>query len=223
MCVFLGVQASACSLQDFDSLDKAYGVVSAAGSSSSAAGGAGGSAGSGTAGSDSGGSAGAPSGGSGGTSSVVEPVEGNLLTNPSFESGHAGWIPFGMSTILDVSTGARSGLKCILSSGRSDAYMGPSYPALNLLTRGSSYLMTAWLRMVTAPDTVQLTLKYRCDDVVDAEYKPSASVLVGTEWTKIEGVLEVPDCELAELTPYFEGPPANADFWLDDVSITPVE
>lgn len=221
MYVLLSVQASACSLQDFDSLDKSYGL-SAAGSSSSAAGGTGGSAGAGAGGSDSAGSGGVPSGGSGGTTGV-EPVEGNLLSNPSFETGHAGWIPFGMSTILDVSTGARSGQKCILSSGRSDAYMGPSYPALNLLTPGSSYLMTAWLRMVTAADTVQLTLKSACDTTANPAYTPVASVTVGTEWTKIEGVLDIPDCELVELTPYFEGPAPNADFWLDDVSITLVE
>ena len=145
------------------------------------------------------------------------------MPNPSFESGHVGWIPFGMSTILDVSTGARSGSKCILASGRSESWMGPSFPALNLLTPGTSYLMTAWLRMVTAPDTVQMTLKNYCDTATDPEYRPVASVLVGTEWTKIEGVLDIPNCQLLELTPYFEGPLADADFWVDDVTIAPIQ
>lgn len=220
MYVLLSVQASACSLQDFDSLDKSYGL-SVGGSSSSAAGGEGG-----TSPGGSGGTAGETS--SGGTAGAagappVEPTDGNLISNPSFEAGHAGWIPFGMSTILDVSTGARSGTKCILSTGRGEAYMGPSFPAVNLLTPGSSYLMTAWLRMVTAPQTVQMTLKAECEGSTGPEYTPTASVVVGTEWTKIEGVLDVPACELRELTPYFEGPPANADFWVDDVSITLVE
>lgn len=211
MYVFLSVQASACSLQDFDSLDKSYGL-SIGGSSSSAAGGQGGAGGEPATGG---------AGGAGGTPAVEPPPEGNLVPNSSFESGHSGWIPFGMSTILDVSTGARTGAKCILASGRSEAWMGPSFPAINLLTPGSSYLMTAWLRMVTSPDTVQLTLKSDCD--ANPLYTPVASVVVGTEWTKIEGVLAIPDCELLELTPYFEGPAANADFWIDDVSITPVE
>lgn len=222
MYVLLSIQASACSFQDFDSLDKSWGL-SVGGNTSGSAGGAGGTPNGGAGGAPNGGAGGTPNGGAGGTPGVDPPPEGNLMVNPSFESGHTGWLPFGMSTILDVSTGARSGTKCILSSGRSEAYMGPSYPAVNLLTPGSSYLMTAWLRMVTEPQTVQMTLKHVCDTDVDPKYTPAASVVVGTEWTKIEGVLDIPNCELLELTPYFEGPPANADFWVDDVSITLVE
>jgi hypothetical protein len=212
MYVLLSLQASACTLQDFDALDKGWGV---------SVGGDTGSPPLGQAGTPSeGGTGGTP--GAGGTSTDVEPPPpDNLVANASFEAGHEGWIPFGMSTILDVSTGARTGEKCILSSGRSESWMGPSFPARALLTAGNSYLMVAWLRMVTTPDNVQLTLKTNCD--ATETYTPIAAVPVSTEWTKIEGVLRVPDCELAEVTPYFEGPAANSDFWVDDVSITLVD
>ena len=142
------------------------------------------------------------------------------MANPSFETGHSGWLPFGMSTISDASTGAHSGSKCILSSGRSDTYMGPSYQAAALLTRGASYTVSAWLRMVRNPDNVQLTLKSDCDATVT--YTPIAAVPVGTEWTQLEGTLQVPTCDYVDLTLYFEGPVAGADFWLDDVTITPL-
>lgn len=216
MYVFLGLHASACSFQDFDALDKGYGVVLGVGGDSSASGGGQGG------GAPSGGapSGGAPSGGSAGTG--VEPEPANLIGNPSFETGHGGWIPMGASTLVDVSTGAHSGDKCVLSSGRTDAWMGPGYTAaISLLTPGNNYLMSAWLRMVTNPENAQLTLKHDCD--ANPQYTPVTNVLIGTEWTKIEGVLRVPDCDLVELTPYFEGPPPNVEFWLDDVSITLVE
>jgi hypothetical protein len=215
MYVFLSVQASACSLQDFDALDKGWGV-SVGGDTGT------GSVGEGGAASSAGASSTGGSSGAGGTASEVElPPEGNLLDNHSFETGHEGWVPFGMSTILDVSTGAHSGAKCILSSNRSESWMGPSLPALGLLTRGTNYVMVAWLRMVTSPDNVQMTLKYTCEG--SPQYIAAAAVPVGTEWTKIEGILRVPDCELFELAPYFEGPAANADFWIDDVTITPAD
>ncbi len=216
MYVLLSIQASACSLQDFDALEKGY--LAAGGDTGT---GAAGSAGDGGEPSTAG-SGGAPSNGGNGGSGGEPLPEGNLIPNPSFEAGHEGWVPFGMSTILDVTTPeAHSGQKCILSASRSEAYMGPSYPARNLLERGKSYLMTAWLRMVEAPDSVQLTLKSDCS--ADPQYTAIAAVPVSTEWTKIEGVLRVPDCELVELTPYFEGPAPDANFWVDDVTITPVE
>jgi hypothetical protein len=214
--VLVSIQASACTLQNFDELDKTWGVggqtgdtgesgaTSVAGSSS-------------TAGSSSAGSSGA--GGSSGGTDVETPPDGNLMANPSFESGHSGWTPFGMSTLSDASTGAHSGQKCLLSSGRSAAYMGPSYQAASLLTRGASYAVSAWLRMVTSPDSVQLTLKSDCD--ATTAFTPLAAVPVDTEWTKLDATLHVPDCQYVDLTLYFEGPVPEADFWLDDVFITP--
>jgi hypothetical protein len=212
MYVFLSIQASACTLQDFDELDSSWGVSGQSGQTGAAS---------------STGESGAPSaagssstGGASSTLDIDPPPEGNLMPDPSFELGHAGWSPFGMSTILDVSMGAHSGKKCILSSGRSDNWMGPSYPAATLLTRGASYTMAAWLRMVKAPDSVQLTLKSDCN--ASQTFTAISAIPVGTDWTKIEGVLHVPDCDYTDLTPYFEGPVANADFWIDDVTITPL-
>ena len=207
--VLVSIQASACTLQDFDELDQAWG----AGGQVGAAGATGESGSSSEAGSSS-------AGGSGGTD-VETPPDGNLMANSSFETGHSGWLPFGMSSLSDASTGAHSGNKCLLSSGRSASYMGPSYQAAALLTRGAIYTVSAWLRMVGSADNVQLTLKSDCD--ATTSYAPIAAVPVGTEWTALEGTLHVPDCNYVDLTLYFEGPAANADFWLDDVTITPAQ
>jgi hypothetical protein len=215
MYVFLGIQASACTLQDFDELDKTWGV----GGQTASAGASGASGADSSAGASAGG---APSsGGAPNEPDIEPPPEGNLMANPSFENGHSGWVPFGMSTLVDVSTGAHSGNKCILSSGRSDTYMGPSYQAAALLTRGASYTVAAWLRMVKSPDNVQMTLKSDCN--ATTTFTPIAAVPVDTEWTRIEGILHVPDCDYVDLTVYFEGPVAQAEFWLDDVTIVPLE
>jgi hypothetical protein len=209
--VLVSIQASACTLQDFDELDKTWGV----GGQTGAAGESGATSAAGA--SSAAGSSGA--GGSSGGTDVETPPEGNLMANPSFEMGHSGWTPFGMSTLSDVNTGAHSGQKCLLSSGRSAAYMGPSYQAASLLTRGASYAVSAWLRMVTSQDNIQLTLKSDCD--ATTAFTAIAAVPVSTEWTHLEGTVHVPDCEYVDLTLYFEGPVPDADFWLDDVIITP--
>ena len=114
--------------------------------------------------------------------------------------------------------GARTGDKCIASMNRTEAWQGPSYNVLSLVTVGEAYEISAWVRMETGIEPVTLSLKSVCSDGVET-YTPLASVLVETDWTLMAGLITVPDCGLTELTPYFEGPAPNAVFFLDDANL----
>jgi endo-1,4-beta-xylanase len=158
-------------------------------------------------------------GGSSGAAGASGVGETNLMPNPSFETGHASWVGFGGSTILDWSTAARTGDKCIASTNRTESWQGPSYNVLPLVTVGDSYDFSGWVRVEEGLQPVTMSLKSACSGV-EPTYTTLGSVIVDTEWTHMSGIITVTDCGLGELTPYFEGPAANTDFFIDDVSLT---
>jgi hypothetical protein len=223
----------ACTLQDFDVLSSEW--VGLGVGQGGAQGGSGGVAGGGQSGSgpsgDSGGGGSAGNAGAGG----VDPQ--NLIVNASFEAGHANWIGFGNSTILDVLGKAHSGDLCIASTNRTQSWEGPSYDALSIVTAGQAYQMGAWVRLDAGSDgasadagagdagtpeellqTVALSFKSLCEGAPET-YTPIRSMAVGTTWRFLQGRLTVPSCTLNELRIYFEGPAPGIVFHVDDVSL----
>jgi carbohydrate binding protein with CBM4/9 domain len=223
----------ACTLQDFDVLSSEWVSIGAGqGGTQAGSGGVGGNGG--ASGSiDQGGAAGS-SGNAGAGAGEPE----NLIVNPSFEAGHANWIGFGNSTILDVLSGAHSGDQCIASTNRTQSWEGPSFDALSIVTPGQVYQMGAWVRLdagtpngaagdagsadagtpVVAPQAVALSFKSLCEGAPEV-YTPIISMAVGTTWRFLQARLTVPDCTLNELRIYFEGPAPGRVFYVDDVSL----
>jgi Carbohydrate binding domain len=206
-----------CMLQDFDELGSGLGAGAGGAAGAQTGVGQGGNAQGGSSGT--GGASAAGSAGAAGASGASGVGEGNLIPNPSFEAGHADWVGFGGSTILDWSMAARTGNKCIASQSRTETWQGPSYNVLPLVTVGDTYDFSGWVRMEEGLEPVTMTLKSACS-AVEATYTTLGSVIVDTEWTLVSGLITVPDCGLSELTPYFEGPAQNAVFFVDDVSLT---
>jgi hypothetical protein len=243
---------SGCSLQDFDALgSEAAGAGSArAGSagSTNAVGGSGGAsndggtggsvpvpvAGNGGGGGEAGynGGGGNNAGGSGnrgGTGgSDLTPGDGgvllNLLSDPGFEGGHEGWLPFGDSTILDVDGEGRDGSRCIHVTERPSTFSGPGSPALEALVEPERrYRAEAWVRMETDADTVGISLKSFCtQDTAPTYTQLTSAAASAADWTFLSGEFSVAaaaTCTLTELLFYIEGPdPINA-FYVDDVGL----
>jgi hypothetical protein len=245
---------SGCSLQDFDALgSEAVGTSGRAGAGTagndntgggsggtSNEGGSGGSlsvpgagngGGGGVAGNNNGGSGNAGgSGDRGGTGgSDVTPGDAgvlvNLLSDPGFEGGHEGWVPFGDNPdILDVEGQGRDGSRCIFVTNRTATYSGAGSPVLqSLLEPGRRYRAEAWVRMEDDADTVGITLKAVCTEEAAPTYTQlTTAAATSTDWTFLSGqftVASAATCTLTELLFYIEGPdPINA-FYVDDVGL----
>jgi hypothetical protein len=216
---------SGCTLQDFDELGSALTNGGGAGAGSGVGGAENGGSENGGSGPDAspgetGGSGGSQAGAGG---SGEEPQVGNLMTDPSFEAGHPNWAGFGMSTILDVSTGAHTGSKCIASGNRTQSWEGPSYDAILIAKPGKSYQIDAWVRLDVGAtsQTVNLSIKSVCVGETEL-YTPMYSIVATPEWANMTGVFTVPDCTLQELRPYFEGPAPATLIYIDDASLTAV-
>lgn len=166
-----------------------------------------------------------------GGSVAPEKIEGNLIPNSSFENPIAGsgWYPFGPLTLSNVEDPVHTGLRSLMAAGRSDLWQGPGISILSPTSGGTAFRARAWVRADEETNSISMSLKWTCfvrDDAgvgtpVD-DYLPLATVFAtATQWHLLEHVLTVPDCDLTGLDLYFEGPPAGAAFYVDDVSLVP--
>lgn len=160
-------------------------------------------------------------------------VEGNLITNSSFESGITPWVPFGNAVILTSSDEVHTGEMSLLCAGRGQAtYQSASLALLPLLEEGKSYRLQVWARVTTSTSTgITFTAKAPCipdSGVIDTtdptNYLQLGSGLVRSDkWSQVSSaVFELPTCNLAEFTLYFDGVPVNEDYYIDDISLVEV-
>ena len=229
------------------------GSAGAAGSGgSSGTGGTGGSSGSvGNGGTSNG------TGGTGGTGLLPDggdPGPVNLIANSDFEQGFAPWTMIAQAGTIMVSTDCDGppepdagvtdageperphGLQCGRGTGRSAAYHGPAYPLNGLLTRGTSYTVSAFGRIAQAPlhprvssSIMKVTMRVMCtrDDGfgLPVQYYNLTldTPVTDTEWLFMSSEFTVPnvtECPvMTDIRVYLEGPPANIDILVDDVSM----
>ena len=155
-----------------------------------------------------------------GSNAASRPPSPELIPNPGFESGHAGWMGFGDSRIIDVAE-AHSGGRSILATNRQWTWEGPGYDIRTLVNTGKPYAVSAWVRNEFGSDSIILTLKTQCSGA--ATYTRLATRAVGAEWLRIDASFFAPSCadteELEELVLYVEGPAAYKNLLVDDVSL----
>jgi Carbohydrate binding domain len=165
-------------------------------------------------------------GGSGGAGELVEEpslldagTTLNLLSNPGFEFGHAGWIAFGGSAIVDVEGAGRDGSRCISSVNRSQTFEGPARDIASPVVGGNNYFLEAWVRMTTGQQPISISVKTACQGQTES-YSPIVSGSANAdEWTRFAGEFTAPTCALKELRFYVEGPPAGVSFYVDDAGL----
>ena len=156
--------------------------------------------------------------------SVVAPTINNLLSNPGFEENStAGWTTW--DGILTVNNEfARSGEQSLKLSGRSGN--GPAAAILTQLAApGTAYDVSFWISIGGAAQAnVNLTRKIQCaGESASYAWLVAPQAVRAGEWQQFRGTLEVPDCDLADLLVYAEGPAGGIDIYLDDIVIRPLD
>ena len=143
----------------------------------------------------------------------------NLIANPDFETGTAGWFGFGGPTLTASTAQAHRGLQSGFVTNRTATFQGPAHDLLGLAVAGGTYQASAWARLDGAGSgPATLTLKASCSGA--DQFGQIASVTAtSTEWTEVAGRFTVPSCTLTGLTIYLEGPPAGVNQYIDDVSV----
>jgi hypothetical protein len=214
--------------------DEPTDVIENVGGGCSAAGNAGESSQAGSSGSAGGG--GAPvDAGAGGTSagaggSGITPVPGqNVFADPSFESGTNGWSCLGPCVVSLADDDAHTGTASLFVTNRAQDWNGPAYDITDLVAPGATYQIRGWLRRASqnaedagplSQQSLRITVQRKCvTDPAEGYFEPLGVGELQADWGELSGTLEAPTCELTKLVVFFEGPPADVDLYLDDVSL----
>merc|ERR1712242_300233 len=151
----------------------------------------------------------------------------NLLSNPSFEDGLAGWDSFGPTQLTAVDSTSTEGSQSVLVTNRSAGWQGVSQNVLHVIITqpvGTSvtYDLSCWAKLPDGAGPSQnfkLTLR-KTDDNGTSWTNIITGVGPGPTWTYLGGSISVTVVgTVTEATLYAEGPDGGVDFYLDDVSL----
>jgi hypothetical protein len=172
----------------------------------------------------------------------------NLIANSDFEQGLSPWTMIAQAGNITLSTDCDGptdpdagvsdageperphGLQCGRGINRTAGYQGPAYPLNGILTRGTTYTVSAFGRIANASSSImKLTMRVMCQEedgiglpvqyfnlVVDTPVTDSEWLFMTSPFT-VPGLAECP--VMTDIRLYLEGPPADIDILVDDVSI----
>lgn len=153
--------------------------------------------------------------------SVRQILSENLIPNGSFEDGSVGsWFSWdgSLSVTSDIAYEGENALSVAERSGNGPA----AYNLTSIVEAGQSYAVSMAATIAGAAEApLNITQKIQCtgDDAQYSWLANTGAALEG-EWSILSGSLDLPECELAEVLIYLEGPVGGIDLLLDDVSVT---
>jgi endo-1,4-beta-xylanase len=145
-----------------------------------------------------------------------EPLGNNVIANPDFEAGTAGWVAWGGASITATALQAHGGVQSGLVSARTATWQGPVYNLLPVVTTGASYRLGASVRVDSASEPAHLVVKSVCNGA-ESFSRVATGTATNTGWVDIAGSYQVQPCALTELSLYVEGPAAGVNVYIDDV------
>jgi glucuronoarabinoxylan endo-1,4-beta-xylanase len=146
----------------------------------------------------------------------------NLVQNPGFETGDTtGWSVFGSPTLTVETAQVHSGTYAVQVQNRTATWNGIAQSLLSVMQTGQLYNVSGWIRLPSGSQTMQMTMK-KTDAGGDSYTAVGSGTVTSAGWTQLAGqyTLSV-NGTLTNLVLYFEMPSSsNADYYLDDVSVT---
>ncbi|MGE5785422.1 MAG: endo-1,4-beta-xylanase [Myxococcales bacterium] len=148
----------------------------------------------------------------------------NIITDSDFEQGTKdGWSTWATGAIANTTARAVSGTHGLIMSGRTG-----NSPLVQSLTSkvvpGKTYKASVWATIGGAASaSAYVTTAIQCAGGSTTYgrlggWSNSKTVADGT-WLEFSGDIVVPDCPLANVAMWLEGPEANVDLYIDHVSV----
>lgn len=145
-----------------------------------------------------------------------------------FEDGALqGWIPRGPVTLTNTDeVPAHGGTRSLKTTGRTAGFNGPSLNAFGLLTKGATYQVTAWLRLIAgeAPTQIRVTMQRTVSggNSFDSIASSSATGVTDAAWLQLSGLYSFGGDDPSALLLYIESSSATASYYMDDFSIVKI-
>ena len=137
-----------------------------------------------------------------------------------FENGDtSGWGPRGDATVEISESAAHDGAAALLTTGRTDAWNGPSLTVTDLLEAGRTYDFNVWMKLAEGQETAPMRISLQTDqngsstyDWLDGNRDVSAD-----EWVEFSGSFTATAANA--LTVYAESDGPLVDFLIDDFTL----
>lgn len=150
----------------------------------------------------------------------------NLIADNDFELGTNGtWWSWAAGTIANTTARAASGTRGLAMTARPGN--SPLVQTLtSLVVPGKTYKARVWATIGGAASAAAyVTTAVQCTGGQTTYGRlggwGNAPILADGTWVELAGELVVPDCPLANVAMWLEGPGANVDLYVDHVSVRP--
>ena len=152
---------------------------------------------------------------------------GTVVQNDFEDGSLQGWIPRGPVTLTNTNeVPAHGGTRSLKTTGRTAGFNGPSLNTFGLLTKGATYQVTAWVRLVAgeAPTQIRVTMQRTVSgsNSFDSIASSSATGVTDAAWVQLSGLYAFGGNDPSALLLYIESSSATASYYVDDLSIVKI-
>ncbi|HEU0173437.1 MAG TPA: endo-1,4-beta-xylanase [Blastocatellia bacterium] len=152
---------------------------------------------------------------------------GTVVLNDFEDGSLQGWIPRGPVTLTNTAeVPAHGGTRSLKTTGRTAGFHGPSLNTFGLLTKGATYQVTAWVRLVAgeSPTQISVTMQRTVSgsNSFDNIASSSATGVTDAAWVQLSGLYAFGGSDPSALLLYIESSSATASYYVDDFSIVKI-
>ncbi len=161
---------------------------------------------------------------------VAFPAAAQTIIQNDFEDGTVqGWIPRGPVTLTNVDASevpAHGGTHSLKTTGRTAGFNGPSLNLLGTLTKGATYQMSVWVRLVAGTPATQIRATVQRNIASGAQFdsvaSSSATGVTDSAWVQLTGLYAFAGDDPSGLLLYIESSDATASYYIDDFSLVKI-
>ncbi|HKQ80487.1 MAG TPA: carbohydrate binding domain-containing protein [Blastocatellia bacterium] len=118
---------------------------------------------------------------------------GAVVQNDFEDGSLQGWIPRGPVTLTNTNeVPAHEGTRSLKTTGRTAGFNGPSLNAFGLLTKGATYQVTSWVRLVAGESPTQISVTTQRtvsgSNSFDSVASSSATGVTDAAWVQLSGL-----------------------------------
>jgi hypothetical protein len=158
---------------------------------------------------------------------LYAPATAPLLQHGYEDSTAQGWVARGTGvTLASVTNAFQGGARSLRTTGRTQTWNGPSLDVRTLLTKGATYQISAYVRLVTGQPATDLSFSVERtlpggSAQFDRVAGTSGNAVTATAWVQLQGLYTY-TTDVSGLVLYLESTSATSQFYLDDFTISQV-
>ena len=153
---------------------------------------------------------------------LAVPAASQTVLQHGWEDGTLqGWTAFGGGLLTNSTAAANTGMRSLLTTGRTAGFNGPSLEVGAALSAGTVYQFTAFVRLAPGEAATQVRMTMRRTPTGGSaafDQVTSNTAVTDTGWVMVQGSYSFAG-SVSSLLLYIESPSATASYYVDDFSI----